>query len=173
MAKALFDTGVIISLCDREDKERKTKASHLYGILKKNGFEVCFSERSKNELLIKPSESRIHFLEIHPMVSYFIGNETWDQIEGSWENLSSDWNTSDIESEIHERIGNWLRRNRDLQDKGILLDAILNKCKLFVHENPKDYNRVPYEFWSEFGLVEIDLLNDPIEKILKTAANNG
>jgi hypothetical protein len=107
------------------------------------------------------------------MAKYYVGNETWDQIDGTWENIFSLWdNDSDGEFQISEKINSWLNKNRDLKDRGILLDAIRNQCRYFIHENPKDYNKIPHEFFIEFNLVCIDLLSVEIAEFTTLFQND-
>lgn len=158
MKRALLDTGVIISLIDREDPYRQKNAREIFNLLEFSDVEVVYSERTKNELLQRPSEERVTFLNKYRMGKYFIGLETWDKIEGTWENIQSEWNGQDKETEIYRKLMTWLKKDRDLQDRGILLDAIANDCQMFIHENPKDFKKIPDEFWAEFNIVELDLI---------------
>ena len=163
--RVLLDTGVIISYCGRhEDSFRETKAQKLIEYLKANSFDIFYSQRTQNELKVKPSEVREKFLSECKLAAYYIGNETCDKIEGTWENIGSLWdNESDGEFGLSERINIWLKKERDLQDRGILLDAIKNGCVYFIHENPKDYSKIPTDLFDDFDLKCVNLLNIDIK----------
>ena len=161
----MLDTGVIISLIDRQDQKRKEFAKSIYTFLISENIKIVYSQRTKNELQRKPSKDRLDFLSNHEMTSYFLGNEKWEQIEGTCENIASLWNINKKETQLYNRLNKWLRKNRDLQDRGILLDAVFNNCRYFIHENPNDFKKVPIDFWEEFKIVEIDLINNSIEEI--------
>lgn len=166
MKKAILDTGVIISLIDREDPDRRKLAKSVYEFLKSNGVQILYSQRTKNELLKKPSEQRLDFLKNHEMSPYFLGNENWEQIEGTWENIASSWNTSEEETEIYNRLNSWLKKEKDLQDRGILLDAVYSGCSYFIHENPRDFKKIAPEFWNEFKIIEFDLINSSLPEVI-------
>ena len=158
--KVLLDTGVFISYFGRANEpQRVTKARGLMNYFRNKDIDILYSQRTQNELNVIPSETRTEFLNNCIMAEYFFGNETIDQIEGTSENIGSlSDNDSDGEYGISERINTWLIKDRDLRDRGILLDAIKNKCNFFIHENPKDYKKVPIELYREFNLKCINLL---------------
>ena len=158
--KVLLDTGVIISFCGRSGFfERETTAKELINYLKSNNFEIFYSQRTLNELNKKPSIQRNVILSQLKLAGYYYGNETIDQIEGAWGNISSLWNNSvNGELELANRVKGWLTKEKDLRDRGILLDAIMNQCSFFVHENPNDFSKIPAAFLKEFDLRCINLL---------------
>ena len=170
--RVLLDTGVLISFFGREnDKERTDKAKKLILYLQEQNFEILYSQRTLNELMIHPSQTRTEFLNQCTLAKYYIGNEKWNEIVGTWENIYSLWNGSNEESETAEKINIWLKKERDLIDRGILLDAIFNDCSYFIHENPKDFDKISIEFLKEFRLSNINLLKvdeKEIDKIFNT-----
>ena len=176
--RVLLDTGVLISFFGREnDKERTDKAKKLILYLQEQNFEILYSQRTQNELMKKPSLTctefltRTEFLKKCTLARYYSGNENWEEIDCPWENIYSPWNGSKEESEIAARIEIWLKKEKDLYDRGILLDAILNGCSYFIHENPKDFDKISIEFWKEFKLSNINLLKvdeKEIDKIFNT-----
>lgn len=170
--RVLLDTGVLISYFGREeDKERTDKAEKLILYLQEQKFEILYSQRTENELMKKPSQIRTEFLKKFTRARYYWGNEKWEEVDGTWENICSTWNGSNEESEIAEKIESWLNKERDLRDRGILLDAIFNDCNYFVHENPKDFDKISIEFLKEFRLSNINLLKvdeKEIDKIFNT-----
>lgn len=171
--KILLDTGVFISYFDRpEDKSREEKARKLIDHIKhKLQGEIVYSQRTFHELKNKNWNRRKKFLEDCQMSKYYIGNETYDKIEGTWENIGSLFNNdSDGEFQISEKLIKFLSKDRDFRDRGILLDALKNNCDYFIHENPKDFNKIPIALIENYSLKIINLLEidyDDIEKKIK------
>ncbi len=159
MKRVLLDTGVLISAIDREDvPERMQRAQELISYLRLHKFQIFYSQRTERELLVTNVEARKRFLETLSLAKYYIGYETWDQISGTWENIGSTWNQEGGEMELSIQLKSWLKRERDLKDRGILLDAIFNGCTMFVHENPKDFGKIPSDFLNEFKINCVNLL---------------
>jgi hypothetical protein len=153
--KAVFDTSVIISLIDRTgDLGRMSLAKKVYDLLINKGVEVVYNQTIKIELMKKTSPWRIHFLENHNKIKYYPGNKTTDKIEETWYDYSFEWNYDD--PVIQNRIQEYLNSNKQIRDSDILLDAISNGCKFFIHENPKDYNRVQ-GLWEKYDIINLDL----------------
>ncbi len=186
MKTAVLDTGVIISLIDRRDETKMANAKALYKILVEKNVRVVYSQRTKYELIEDPRiEARIksgeinfrareEFLQNHTMLPYYVGNETWGQCIGTWDNIGSLWggglkpSPDSIETEVttHNRIQSYLKKQKDLKDQGILLDAVFSKCDYFIHENPKDFGKISDEFWREFKLKEINHLSMSAEELI-------
>jgi hypothetical protein len=168
--KILLDTGVFISYFGRSNEpEREVKARLLIDFFINLDFDIYYSQRTQYELNVEPSEIRNEFLNKCILANYYFGNETVDQIEGTSENIGSLINNdSDGEFDLAEGISNWLLKLRDIRDRGILLDAIKSECKFFIHENPKDFNKIPTEFFKEYGLICINLLELEIYDFEKT-----
>ncbi len=166
--KAILDTGVWISYFGREENVQRTKmARNLFKILSDSSFEILFSQRTENELNQKPSLERQTFLKNFNRATYNKGDETWNQIQGTWENIGSLWESSEVETTTAIKIKNWLKREKDIEDRGILLDAVFNGCKFFIHENPKDFNKINLDFWEEFDIQNINLLEIEFEELEK------
>jgi len=174
MKKVLLDTGVFISYCGRlNSPERENKVRSLFDYLLIGNFEILYSQRTENELKRHFSEERRQLLQKCTLASYHFGSEPWDQIEGKIENIGSIINNdSDGEFQLHKRLNTFLKNKKDFRDKGILLDAIQNKCNFFIHENPNDFKKIPIELFKEFNikcinLLEINYPSPNFDKILK------
>jgi predicted nucleic acid-binding protein len=166
--KVILDTGVWISYFGREENKQRTEmAKNLFKILSDSSFEILFSQRTENELNQKPSLERQTFLKKFDRATYYKGNETWNQIQGTWENIGSLWESSEVETTTAIKIKNWLKREKDIEDRGILLDAVFNGCKFFIHENPNDFNKISLDFWEEFDIQNINLLEIEFEELEK------
>lgn len=161
VTRFLLDTGVFISYFGRENEFRRTDiAKYLIDHIHSIGGIIFYSQRTYNELRKKDWGQREQFLEKCTLGSYHFGNETFGEIEGTWENIGSRLNNdSDGEYQLSEQLNQYLRKDRDIRDRGILLDAIKNECQYFIHENPNDFDRVPQEITDDFNLIVLNLLN--------------
>ena len=109
--RVLLDTGVFISYFGRAtEPEREIKAKRLIEYSKGKNFEILYSQRTQNELMRKPSQTRTEFLKKCTLAKYYSGNEKWEEGDGTWENMFSPWNGSKEESETAEKIKNWLKK---------------------------------------------------------------
>lgn len=68
-----------------------------------------------------------------------LGDETWGEIEGSWNNIGSMWNNSD-EIPHAKKIRELLSgvNKSDIRDRGILLDTIMEGCDVLLTENTSE-----------------------------------
>lgn len=151
--KILLDTNVLFSalgrFTDTSNRLKKVAESVIQKCSDK-GFEMCISERTKREFEKGWKEDSINssrvlcekeFTNCFTMLPYHYGNETWDKIDGHWENIGSLWN-NEIESSIADEIEALLPSSRNRHDRGILLDAIQNKCDVVISENWSDFRRI-------------------------------
>ncbi len=146
MIKVLFDTSFWISYFrPRRDDEleikRNSTANELLDYFLKNRkkYEICYSERTKNELKSDQDKSK---LEQFLMVGSHTLNLNWEEIDLKWNNISTKWGDS---SEVV--MGNNLqtilpdnKKKDNVKDRGIYGDAILEDCKVLIHED-KDFNK--------------------------------
>lgn len=158
--RLLLDTGVFISYFGRpENSFRTEKARVLIRHINQIQGEILYSQRTLYELKERDWASREEFINQCTLASYHFGNETIEKIEGTWENIGSLFNNdADGEFQLSEELNLYLIKERDTRDRGILLDAIKNECDYFIHENPRDFNRVPKEMKRKFKIIVINLL---------------
>jgi len=145
MIKVLLDTSFWISYFRPRNNDpknkRNSKANELLDYLLKNQkkYEICYSERTKNELETDQDKSK---LELFRMVGSHYLNLSWEQIDLKWENISTKWGDS---SEVV--LGNNLqttlpdkKKKDNVKDRGIYGDAILEDCKVLIYED-KDFDK--------------------------------
>ncbi len=143
--KIMFDTNVLFSAFGRKND----KDGSLYELANKViekcdelGLKKCISERTicefENGWKVKNSEDRIEkeksLLEKFTILPYHYGDETWDKIDGKFENIRSPWNNEE-EYKIAAELNKKLPGEKNKRDRGILLDAIINKCSYVINEN--------------------------------------
>lgn len=167
LKKAFLDTGVIISYVDRKDIQRRKKAREIVDFLVDFNVVLLYSERTEIELKLDERPKRTKLLKKMDKAAFYIGNENWETIDGHWENIKSRFDVAKNEQNVHNQIEKWLTKRRDLRDRGILLDAAFNECDFFLHENPRDYGKIDANFWREFNIVELDLINKSIEDLIR------
>lgn len=151
--KVLFDTNVLISAMgrktDTDHQLQKTAESVIQKCLD-NCFKLCISERTMREFEKGWSSGKIgneqienekKLLERIRILPYHTGNETWDKIDGNWENIGSLWNNEE-ESTIAVKIEALLPGSKHQHDRGILLDAIYNDCDVVISENWSDFGKI-------------------------------
>lgn len=171
--KFLLDTGVWISYFGRVGfPERTTKAKQLFDLFNGLSHEVLFSYRTENELKKWQWNERKPILELYNRATYYVGEETMGQIQGHWNNIGSTWELSALESETAIKIKKWLNKDRDLNDRGILLDAVFNGCSFFMHENPNDYDKIDPHFWIDFNIVNVDLLSISMGELIEITSKS-
>jgi hypothetical protein len=159
---SVFDSSVLINMIDSEHSEFGLKANHVYHFLTTNKVEIVYTNDVKIEVLRKSTEKMNEFLNSHRQIPYFVGVRTWDEIEATWDDIGSVFNDN---GEEHIDIVKYLKRTERSMDDGILNDAICYKADLFVHFNPKDYNRLPEDFWKKNRVLNMDLKSLSIEEI--------
>lgn len=151
--KVLFDTNILISKIGRNtDLENKLleAASFIIKRCDELNWTKCISERTIRELekgwencktpkdkLTKEKTLLKEFVILH----YHLGNESWEEIDGEMGNIRSLWN-NDEESKIADEIQEHLTAKKHKHDRGILLDAIYNKCEIVISENWSDFERI-------------------------------
>lgn len=167
MIRLLLDTGVFISYFGRsESKLRTEKARALIRHIDNTKGEILYSQRTFYELKERDWEKRKKFISQCKLASYHFGNETISQIEGTIENIGSICNNyADGEFQLSEKLNQYLLRERDIRDRGILLDAVKNECNFFIHEKPNDFDRVPVKTLKKFGVKIINLLELELQNI--------
>lgn len=158
----MLDTNVLISALGRSTDTDNRLQQIAESVIQKcldSGFKMCISERTTRELekgwnsgniTLERIEKERKLLVQFSFLSYHMGNETWDKIEGKWENIGSLWNNEE-ESAIADEIEALLPGTRNQHDRGILLDAIYNDCYVVISENWSDFKRIR-EIGSEYGV---------------------
>ncbi len=142
MIKTLLDTSVWISVFGtREDSIRKKIARTIFDFLVSNPekFFICYSERTTIELTTPIME-----LSKYKMIPYHSINEAWQEIEGTWDNWETKFGDEKevLNGKIFSEILPDLKTKSNKRDRGIYADAVYAGCKLLLHENPKDFNKL-------------------------------
>ena len=151
--RVLFDTNILMSQIGRNsDNEKKLSktASFIIKRCDELNWTKCISERTLREFekgwengkipkdkLTKEKSLLKKFVILH----YHFGNESWEKIDGKWENIYSLWDNIE-ESKIADEIQRHLPADKHQHDRGILLDAIYNKCEIVISENWSDFGRI-------------------------------
>ncbi|MBU4445095.1 hypothetical protein KJ656_08450 [bacterium] len=113
-------------------------------------YTKCISERTMREfefgwdnknLSKNKIEKEKSFLEEYEVQYYHFGDETFDKIDGHFDNIESLWNNEE-ENKIAEELNKKLPGEINQHDRGILLDAIMNNCNIVINENWSDFNKM-------------------------------
>ena len=151
--KVLFDTSVLLSALGRSNDKDLNRYKLANKVIEKCdilNYSKCISERTKLEFEYgwnnkNLSDDRVEeeksFLKIFTVVPSHHGDETWNKIDLNWENDESLWNNEE-EMKIAEELNNKLPGERNQHDRGILLDAIMNKCNIVINDNWSDFNKM-------------------------------
>lgn len=171
MIKFFLDTGVFISYFGRKsDSTRTINAKLLIDHIDDISGEILYSQRTYHELKKHEWKKRKTFLKQCTLSSYHYGNESFNEIDGTFDNIGSIWNNDKgDEYKLSNELFKYMSKYRELHDRGILLDAIMNNCNYFIHENPNDFNLIPKEITNQFNLIVIDLIKvgKDVTKIIK------
>jgi len=149
--KILFDTNILINrIGNNSDNVFFNRATFIIKKCDELNWIKCISERTLREFekgwtkykfpkeKLKKEKAIINEFHILP---YYFGNETIDQIDGSLNNIGSVWNNEKEINISNEILAELLSVNAKT-DRGILLDAIMNKCSMVVSENYKEFDKL-------------------------------
>lgn len=149
MINVLLDSSVFVSSFGNRSKDeawRIERAICVIKFLKENSesYQICYSERTKNELVNDPNFSCLSQFKLLP--SHWL-NATWEKIDLTWKNIGSKWDdSSEIElgKQLEEKLPDKAKKD-NLNDRGIYGDAVFNSCDVVIHENPRDFNKLRYD----------------------------
>lgn len=169
MKKVVLDTGPWISALGvrgPSDQSRQEKAKKVLALLtaRPTEFTVYYSQRSELELPNHMDATLV--FNNYQRLPYHSLDETWGEVEGTWENWGSMWD--DVGEEALGATAKMKLPDKpkksNQRDRGICGDAILEKCQFLLHENPRDMNRL-VAVAATRGLVIIDLFAHTREEI--------
>jgi len=153
--KVLFDTNILISALGRLkdiNNELKDRANKVIQICDERSWEKCISIRTRTEIETgwnnpKTSKHKIlkekNLLSLFFVLPYHHGNENYEEVDANWEEDESIFG-DDEESEIAEEFEKLLPWDEEnvRRDRGILIDAIKNKCNIVVSEDWSHFEKV-------------------------------
>lgn len=151
--KVLFDTSVLFSALVRKNDKNLIRYKIANKVIERCNilnYTKCISERTMREFEFgwdnkNLSENRIEkeksFLKEYEVQYYHFGDETFDKIDGHFDNIGSLLNNEE-ENKIAEELNNKLSGEINQHDRGILLDAIMNNCNIVINENWSDFNKM-------------------------------
>lgn len=135
----MFDTNVLFSAFGRKNDKDGSRCKQANKVIEKCdelGLKKCISERTICEFedgwkVKNLSEDEIEeeksVLEKFTELPYYIGDETFGGTDGNFDNIESTFGI-DEEYKIAKELNKKLPGERNKRDRGILLDAIMNKC---------------------------------------------
>jgi hypothetical protein len=170
LIRILIDTGVWISYLGQrkiDTNNRVKKARKVINYLKNNSekYSICYSERTINELY---NNSGQNVLDNYTLVNSHIFNENWEECHLIWNNINSIWG-----DKTESNIGNTLKsilpdktKKNNRNDRGIYGDAIIENCKIIIHENPKDFTKFTSDA-EKRKIILIDLFSYSVKHAIK------
>lgn len=153
--KVLFDTNILFSALGRPkdiNNELEDHAKKVIQICDERSWEKCISIRTRTEIEKgwnnpKTDEHKILkekiLLSLFFVLPYHHGNENWEEVDANWEedeSIYGDYEESENASNIEALIGGG--ENNVRRDRGILIDAIKNKCQIVVSEDWNHFKKV-------------------------------
>ena len=151
--KVLFDTSVLFSALVRKNDKNLIRFKIANKVIERCNilnYTKCISERTMREfefgwdnknLSENIIEKEKSFLKEYEVQYYHSGDETFDKIDGNFDNNGSLFNNEE-ENKIAEELNNKLPGEINQHDRGILLDAIQNSCQYVINENWNDFNKM-------------------------------
>ncbi len=174
--RLLLDTGVWISYFgtrQRSEQERIDTARKIIDYCLKENFKLFYSPYVENELNLGNSLNRSKNIEVMRKIADKLpahtGNDTWDQIDVTYEDWGSKWNNVEevkLGNKLQEQLPDKKNKSNRI-DRNTVVTAINQKIDIILHENPRDFDKIDVK-----GIFIVDLLSiESLDNFIEIVSN--